>query len=49
MTGLLVVSPRYLDRQAGLGVIVEELALISEATEPSEWIGVERFIPFLYA
>jgi hypothetical protein len=49
MTGLLVVRPRFLDRQAGLGVIVAELALIAEATSPEDWHGVEQFVPYLYA
>ena len=48
MPGLLVIRRAFLDRQAGIGALVEELKLIAEASTPSEWEGVVEFIPFLY-
>jgi predicted nuclease of predicted toxin-antitoxin system len=47
MPGLLLVRRPYLDRQAGIGVLVDELKLIAGASAASEWEGVIQFIPFL--
>ena len=49
MPGLLLVRRAFLDRQAGIGVLVKELKLIAGASTPSEWEGVVEFIPYLYA
>ena len=47
MAGLLIVRPRFLDRRAGLGLLVDELVLIAEATDQEEWVGVQQFVPFV--
>jgi predicted nuclease of predicted toxin-antitoxin system len=48
MPGLLVIRRAFLERQAGIGVLVKELKLIGGASTPSEWEGVVGFIPYLY-
>ena len=48
MSGLLLVRPNFARRHGrGLGVVIEELTLISECSAAGEWNDVIQFIPFL--
>jgi predicted nuclease of predicted toxin-antitoxin system len=47
MPGLLIIRREFLDRQAGIGVLVKELKLIAGASHSAEWEGVIQFIPYL--
>ncbi len=49
MPGLLLVRRGFAVSGAGIGILAAELELIATATDPSDWEGVIRFVPFLYA